>query len=40
MEQLVRPFTLSSNEYLSHDCVGYYVTCICAIVSLGNPDSP
>ena len=24
MEQLVRRFTLSSNEYLSHDCVGYY----------------
>ena len=24
MEQLVKPFTLSSNAYLSRDCVGYY----------------
>ena len=38
MEQLVRRFTLSSNEYLSRDCVGYYRDLYLRYREPGNPD--
>ena len=38
MEQLVRRFTLSSNEYLSRDCVGYYRDLYLRFREPGNPD--
>ena len=38
MEQLIRRFTLSSNEYLSRDCVGYYRDLYLRFREPGNPD--
>ena len=38
MEQLITRFTLSSNEYLSRDCVGYYRDLYLGYREPGNPD--
>ena len=38
MEQLVRRFTLSSNAYISRDCVGYYRDLYLRYREPGNPD--